>query len=390
MTALCDDLLCTGCSACADTCPKSAITMMPDQEGFLRPVIDGDACVDCGLCQRSCPILHPPACLDREPQLWAVINKNDHDRSVAASGGVFILLAQEVLKKGGVVFGAAFQSDFSVAHEAAETKEKVLRFCGPKYAQSRIGSTFRQAKDYLDQGRPVLFSGTPCQIMGLRTFLKQDYPHLLTADIICHGVPSPGVWKKYIEERARKDAGSPPEWVTFRSKVNGWSKYEMVFRYREGEYRVRHGEDPFMRGFLRELYLRPSCYQCAAKGSRRPSDFTLGDLWGCSSLCPDLFDDKGTSLVMIHSDKGQVLWEDLSEQILAEPVTDDAFRYNPAAVRSVEPHPDRALFFHRFADCGDLSALILELTPDPVVKPPSLYRRVRSKLGRMLHRWRAR
>jgi coenzyme F420-reducing hydrogenase beta subunit len=358
--------------------------MQPDSEGFLRPRVDEARCVSCGLCQKACPILHPPLRPDRDPRILAVINKNDRDRDRAASGGVFILLARNVLKEGGVVFGAAFQPDFSVAHEAAETEEAVLRFCGPKYSQSRIGTTYPQAKTLLEQGRPVLFSGTPCQIAGLRSFLKKDYPQLLTVDIICHGVPSPGVWQRYVQERTRKDGGTAPDQISFRSKRNGWSGYEMVFRYPDREYRVHHRQDPFLRGFLRELYLRPSCYQCAAKGIRRPSDITLGDLWGCRALCPELFDDKGTSLVLVHSEKGCAVWDALGDQIRVMPVTEEAFRYNPATIRSMVPHPNRALFFQRAHHCADLSALIMELTPDPVVEPPSLYRSIRGKLGRML------
>ena len=384
MPKLCDTLSCSGCTACANACPKECISMVADDEGFLRPHVDMTQCVDCGLCQRACPVLHPPTLPDRQPQLLAVLNKDEQDRSRAASGGMFILLAQQIIHKGGVVFGAAFEPDFSVAHCAAETEADLYRFCGPKYTQSVISDSYQQALSFLKQGRQVLFSGTPCQIMGLRTFLGKDYPDLLTVDIICHGIPSPAVWQRYIQDRCRKDGEDRPDFITFRSKDNGWTKYEVVFRYPQNEYRIHHGQDPFMRGFLKDLYLRPSCHRCIAKGTRRVADITLADLWGAAKICPELFDDKGTSLVMLHSEKAKAIWDAIGHKIQSAPVGEEAIAYNSAAIRSVVPHPNRSLFFQRFRDHEDLSSLILELTPDPVVKPPSLYRRIRGKLGRAL------
>lgn len=357
--------------------------MVADAEGFLRPMVDRTLCVECGLCQKACPILHPPVLSEQEPQLWAVINTDQTDRARAASGGVFILLARQIIEKGGAVFGAAFRPDFSVAHSAAETEADLYRFCGPKYLQSVVGDTFSQAKRILDQGRHVLFSGTPCQIMGLRNFLGKDYPNLLAVDLICHGVPSPVVWSRYVRERTGKD-GERLESVSFRSKTKSWSGYEVCLRYEDSEYRVHHRDDPYMRGFLRDLYLRPSCYQCVAKGTRRVADITLADLWGAAKICPELFDDKGTSLVLIHSEKGKAVWDAIAHQIHCVSLSEEAIAYNPAAIRSVVAHPNREVFFQRFEDCENLSALILELTPDPVVKPPSIYRRICGKLGRAL------
>lgn len=387
MSELCDALSCSGCSACANACPKGCISMTADAEGFLRPRVDTERCVECGLCQKACPLLHPPELPEREPQLWAVVNTDDEDRSRAASGGMFILLARHILDRGGVVFGAAFQPDFSVAHCGADTKADVYRFCGPKYVQSVIGDTYQQAKSLLELGRHVLFSGTPCQIMGLRAFLGRDYPNLLAVDIICHGTPSPSVWKHYLAERITKDDGGQLRRVSFRSKSQSWTRYEVVFQYDEKEYRVHNWEDPYMRGFLKELYLRPSCHQCIAKGTRRVSDITLADLWGAGKLRPELHDDKGTSLVMLHSDKGRALWDAVCDKTHHAPVGAEAIDYNPAAVRSMIPHPNRSVFFQRYSETGDLSGMILELTPDPVKEPLSLYSRVRGKIGRALRRW---
>lgn len=384
MPQLCDVLSCNGCAACAGICPKKCIDMVPDPEGFLRPVVDRTACAGCGLCQKVCPVLHPPVAPDREPELLAAVGLDDDDRMQASSGGVFILLARYVLERQGVVFGAAFQPDFSVAHDYAESEPEVYRFCGSKYLQSRIGDSYQKARAFLEQGRHVLFTGTPCQIIGLKSFLGKDYDKLISMDIICHGVPSPAVWQRYVQARTEKDGAGPPDHITFRSKSKSWSRYEIVFRYEGKEYRVQYGNDPYMRGFLRDLYLRPSCHQCIAKGTRRVSDITLADLWGAEKLCPELYDDKGTSLVMLHSEKGKEVWDDIRHKLRCAPVGTEAIAHNSAAIRSVEPHPNRDLFFQQLGDREDLSALILELTCDPVPAPPSLYRRIRGKLGRIL------
>lgn len=387
MLQLCDARSCNGCTACANICPKKCINMTPDKEGFLRPVVEESACIGCGLCQKVCPVLHPPVLPQQEPELLATVNRDDADRLGSSSGGIFILLARYVLGKKGVVFGAAFQPDFSVAHDYAETESEVYRFCGSKYLQSKIGDSYQKVKLFLEQDRYVLFTGTPCQIIGLKQYLGKDYPKLITVDIICHGVPSPAVWMEYVRQRIASDHAGLPERIEFRAKDTGWTVFSMKFTYKDKRYCASLRDDPFMRGFLRDLYLRPSCYRCIAKGTRRVSDITLADFWNVQKLCPELFDDKGTSLVMVHSQKGKAAWEQIAHQVRCAPAPEEAIACNPAAVRSVTAHPNREEFFRRLEDCKDLSALILELTPDPVVKPPSLYRRIRGKMGRILRRW---
>lgn len=390
MPRLCEPLLCNGCSACAAACPKGCISMVADGEGFVRPLVDAEACVDCGLCEKVCPVLSAPRMPAGEPTLWAAINENESDRAKASSGGVFVLLARWVLDRDGVVFGAAFQPDFSVAHGYAETEREAMRFCGSKYVQSRIGNAYQEAKTFLDRGRYVLFSGTPCQIMGLKSFLRKDYEKLIALDIICHGVPSPKVWQRYVSQRRELDHAGSLKRIEFRAKVDSWSRFSMRFTYDGGVYCESLHEDTYMRGFLRNLYLRPSCHRCIAKGVRRVSDVTLADFWGINNVCPEMNDDKGTSLVLLHSRKAREIWRDMGEELRTVSVGQEALQYNSAGLRSVDVHPNRKAFFQNLDGGSDLSALILELTPDPVVKPPSLYRRVRSRLGRMLHRWRAR
>ena len=388
MPALCEVCQCNGCSACASICPTACISMQADTEGFLRPYVDETKCIACGLCEKTCPVLNPPNLPKNQPDCFAAVNNSNQERLQASSGGVFVLLERWVLNKNGVIFGAAFEPDFSVSHRYAENEQEASAFCGSKYLQSRIGNAYREAKTFLEQGRYVLFSGTPCQIVGLRSYLGRDYERLVTMDIICHGVPSPAVWQKYVQERAERDSyGQLPVEVSFRTKASSWSKFSMRFTYREKEYCVPYYEDSYMRGFLRNLYLRPSCHQCIAKGVRRVSDITVADFWGVQQVCPEMDDDRGVSIVFLHSEKAKHMWSDISKTLRDMPVdVESAVQKNSAAIKSVDCHPNRAVFFERFPTCEDLSSLILELTPNPVVKPPSLYRRIRSKLSRFLRR----
>ena len=190
---------CCGCSACVQRCPKQCITLKEDNEGFLYPIVDKKTCIDCGLCEKVCPILH-----QGEPQkplkVYAAKNLNEEIRRQSSSGGIFTLLAEQVIQEGGVVFGARFDENWEVKHDYTETIEGLAVFRGSKYVQSRIEDNYKKAEEFLKQGRKVLFSGTPCQIAGLKRFLRKEYEELLTVDFVCHGVPSPGVWRKYLKE----------------------------------------------------------------------------------------------------------------------------------------------------------------------------------------------
>ena len=384
MSHLCTHDLCNGCWACANICPMKCIRMEKDAEGFFRPIVDESQCVKCGRCNDICPVLHLPALQKEEPKCYAAMNRSEAQRANASSGGVFILLARWVIDRGGVVFGAAFDADFSVSHQSAETLEEAKAFCGSKYLQSRIGNVYQQAKRYLKENRWVLFTGTPCQILGLRAFLGEDSPRLLTMDIVCHGVPSPDVWQRYISFRACMDnQGKPPQRICFRSKTSGWSKYSVVFQYDNSDYRVPYACDPFMRGFLHNLYLRPSCHQCIAKGINRAADFTLADFWGIQNCLPHMDDDRGTSLVLIHSEKGHTIWSEIENQIVSEAIEPEkALIYNSSATESSAVHPNRSRFFNSYQKNANFPKLIQKLVPDE--KKPSIIRRVLSKIKRTL------
>ncbi|MBO5852165.1 MAG: Coenzyme F420 hydrogenase/dehydrogenase, beta subunit C-terminal domain, partial [Clostridia bacterium] len=220
-----DKSLCSGCSACLHICPKNSISMEPDKNGFLRPVIDETKCTNCGLCKKTCPVLNKKEQQEKNVQAYAVINKDEGVRKDSSSGGVFTQIAKYVLSKNGVVFGALFDENFKVKHAYIESENDLIKLQKSKYVQSEIGVTYKEAKNFLDQGRFVLFTGTPCQIGGLQAYLKKPYDNLITQDFICHGVPSPKVWKKYIDKK--KKVGNIKE-VSFKDKRTGWNKYSIT------------------------------------------------------------------------------------------------------------------------------------------------------------------
>lgn len=388
MPTLSPSNLCNGCSACQQTCPKNCITMQPDAEGFLRPVVDTQSCVSCGRCESVCTVLNPIEITAPLTGCYAAYNTVESEREKASSGGVFLLLARWVINRGGVVFGAVFQEDFTVSHCYAEIEEAVYAFCGSKYVQSRLDNSYREVRKFLGEGRYVLFTGTPCQVLGLYHYLGGIHERLLTADIICHGVPSPDVWKRYVNERSQKDNnGSIPKAIRFRMKDTGWSNYSVHFQYDSNCYSKPFYEDTYMHGFLKNLYLRPSCHNCIAKGIGRVSDFTLADFWGVQRILPDMYDNRGTSLVLLHTEKAATVWSQISKQVNSEPTdAEAAVASNSAAVRSVDCHAKREEFFARYQN-EDLDTLVWELAPKEVPARPTLVQRIRGKIGRICRKF---
>ncbi len=340
---------CNGCSACANACPKNCITMTADDFGFLYPHIDEEICIDCGLCEKVCPVFNKNE-VESIPKAYAVKNTDENIRMQSSSGGTFTAIAEKIFDDGGVVFGAAFSDDFKkVNHIAVENIEDLYKLRGSKYVQSRIGDSFADAKKELDNGRKVLFTGTPCQIGGLLSYLRKDYPNLITQDIICHGVPSPYVWEKYVELREAK-AGAGTTTVSFRYKATGWETYSMQMKFANGtEYCERNSNDPYMKGFLDNIYLRSSCYDCAFKTVQRKADITLADFWGVWDTLPQMYDGKGTSLVITNTEKGENIINSVSNQLeIVEADLSKAVKYNSAAEKSVPTNPQRVEFLNDF------------------------------------------
>lgn len=357
---------CCGCSACAQACPKGCITMQADGEGFLYPVIDENTCIACGACEHVCPIKNTSPEPTGEPDAYAAYSKNTEQRLESSSGGVFSLLAEEILQNSGVVFGAAMSEDCRKAqHIAVERQEDLWKLRGSKYLQSEIGSTYRQAENALKQGRRVLFSGTPCEIEGLHRYLRREYENLLCVDLICHGVPSAKLWEKYVSYR-ENCAGAAAQRTFFRHKKYGWKTYAVLFEFANNTaYEQVLSKDLFMQMFLQNLCLRPSCYACAFKKKNRVSDITLADFWGCDSVCPELDDDKGLSLVLIHSKTGVDIWKGIKDAVDSRAVNlNDALKGNIAYTRSCAMPPQRNLFMK------DIDTLeIPELAKKYLVKP---------------------
>lgn len=273
-----EDIECSGCGACFNICPHKAIDMVADAEGFLFPKINTDKCINCGLCAKVCPVLHPNYDNQKSLECFAAM-ADDKLRSGSSSGAVFPLLAQTVLEKGGYICGAAFADDkLSVEHILINKSSDLIKLKGSKYLQSNTKDCYRQIRSLLQAGRTVLFTGTPCQVAGLKGFLQKNYENLLCVDIICHGTPSPKVYRKYISELGLK--GKLQE-VNFRNKKYGWGTINSVtIATSEDEYSCLAKDDIFMQVFLKNLCLRKSCGQCPFNKMPRQGDLTIGDFWG--------------------------------------------------------------------------------------------------------------
>lgn len=354
---------CVGCEACVQRCPKQCIVMKEDAEGFLYPQIDIEKCIDCGLCERVCPVINQGE--PRKPLVaYAAKNQDESVRLSSSSGGVFTALAEQVIAQGGVVFGARFDESWNVVHDYVETIEGLSAFRGAKYVQSRIGQSFLRAETFLKQGRMVLFSGLPCQITGLKKFLRKDYDNLITVELFCHGVPSPMVWKRFLEE----EVAIPHirlKSISFRDKVSGWKNYSFFYSQEDANgvqlHRMPFAKNLFMRGFLADLYLRPSCYHCPVKQCKSGSDLTIGDYWGIQQAHPGLDDDKGVSAVLVNTDKGAAILQAVQQVSLYESTFEKVVKCNPALIKSAQEPTKRFLFFE-LLNQRKISEVVLQLT----------------------------
>lgn len=335
--------------------------MQADSEGFLYPIVNEADCIDCGLCEKVCHEVHPYE--ERKPQkVYAAINKDEQVRMNSSSGGIFYLLAEKTIKEGGVVFGARFDDHWQVIIDYAETFEGVKAFMGSKYVQAQMESAYSDAKRFLQEGRKVLFSGTPCQIAGLHHFLRKPYDNLLTVDIICHGTPSPKVWSRYLDEVVTAGRKAIND-IQFRNKRNGWKNFSFAMLYNKDEDTVslccQAAKNHYMHAFLNNLILRPSCHHCQSKEGRSHSDITIADFWNVSKIVPEMDDDKGTGLVLINSQKGYKTFE-WSKITHKETTAKMALRHNIAFNYSVTPHPKRMEFFSRMDQEDPIISLIVE------------------------------
>lgn len=297
-----DKEMCSGCTACANICPKDAIEMVRDEEGFLYPKVNKDKCIDCGLCKKTCPMINHKEHHEFEQKAYIFQNKDEQIRLESTSGGAFTAIAEEIINSNGVVFGVAFDKDFKVKHTYATTKKELEKFRNSKYVQSDPNETFTKVKEFLTSGKKVLFSGTSCQIAGLKSFLKKDYENLLLVDVVCRAVPSPLMWEKYLEVQKKKYLN--PKKIFFREKYHGYKYSNMSIYGQNKDYHRGIDSDPYLRAFFSNICDRPSCYTCKFKTQYRESDLTIWDCFNIENFNSKLDDDKGTTRILCHTKKG--------------------------------------------------------------------------------------
>lgn len=339
---------CTGCSACVNRCPKQAISFVSDSEGFWYPSISQSKCTQCDLCINTCPILKPKRNSNFfEPKVYAAWNKDENIRIQSTSGGVFSALAKSFIRNGGYVVGAKYCNDFTIAHCIIEQEVDIPLLRQSKYAQSDLSDIFRKIQRKLKLGKKVLFCGTPCQSAGLQSFLNKDYSNLYTCDFICRGVISPKVYRKFLRDMSQR-YDSALKTVQFKNKDYGWNLFSTKLGFQNGtSYQEDRNHDFYMKGYLKHnLYLRPSCHNCKFKIFPRVSDLSLGDFWGIGNYQKELDSNKGTSVVLINSQKGKELFFWMEDKIVySERKLSEVLAGNACVLHSAPAGEFRSYFF---------------------------------------------
>lgn len=319
--------LCSGCTACFNICPKKCIEMKADADGFLVPVVaDKSLCIDCGLCDKVCPVLNPVKEQKISQNGYIVQHKDSDILMESTSGGAFTAIADYVIDQGGIVYGAAYNKELKVTHQSASTVEELSKFRNSKYVQSDLGSTFSEISEILNSGKKVCFSGTPCQIEGLRVFLGKDYDNLILVDVVCHGISSPLIWDKYLEMQKDKKA----DHIYFRWKHYGY-KYSTMSFFKDGKEIYFGGveSDSMLRSYFTNNCDRNICYDCPFKKRYRVSDITIWDCFQPGFFDKSFNDDRGTTSVLIHSQKGKKAFLDV---------------LNKSSLKYCEIEPDELVF----------------------------------------------
>ena len=339
---------CCGCSACANVCPKNSIVMETDEEGFLYPKIDTNSCIECGACIKVCDFHKKEYAvkIPIEQEVYALKHIGEDVRRSSSSGGAFTAISDYVLKNNGVVYGAIFNDQFEVIHSKAFNMEQRNKMRGSKYVQSTLGSIFKDIKATLKSGKLVLFTGTPCQNGGLKSYLGNEYDNLITCDIICYGVPSPKVWEDYKNKLENKYNDKIKN-VTFRAKDKGWRDGSLKVEFNHSKYLKSMQDDPYHILFFSHLNIRPSCHECVYASFHRATDLTMGDFWGIENSEKSFDDDKGVSVLLVNTKKGKKIVEEIKSD-LSLIKSNHANCYQPIFEAPSKISPRRQLFWKEY------------------------------------------
>lgn len=339
---------CCGCTACMNICPTGAIKMEKDNEGFLYPIVDKDSCINCNLCNKVCPIIKKNENKKQENIGYIINNKNDEIRKQSTSGGAYSAIAEYVIAKNGIVYGACFDNEFYVTHSSAKTLEETYKFRGSKYVQSNLKEIFKEVKQYLEEDKLVCFSGTPCQIVGLKAYLNDDYKNLITVDVVCRAVPSPKLYEKYLNYiKEKKLNGENITKVSFRDKEKYGYKYTtMTVKGEKSEYRNGVETDPYLRAFFNNISDRPSCYHCKFRSIDRISDFTIWDCFIAEDFEKTMDDNLGTTRMIIHTNKGKEVFDNIKDKVIYKEVEVEKLIKDVKEIReSIKENELRKTFF---------------------------------------------
>lgn len=331
------ETLCCGCGSCEQVCPKQAISMRKNSYGFDYPVIDTDKCIDCGLCVKKCQCIADNNIIDtkEEPQVYMSYINDGKALKKSSSGGIAYELGKYILEQNGVVFGAVYNDNMEIVHDKIDSMENLYRIQGSKYAQSKIGTTYIEAQRCLKEGRKVLYTGTPCQIGGLYHFLGKDYDNLYTVDLICYGVASPEIFKEYVKWKETTTKGKIKD-INFRNKIDRWGISITDIQYHDRKRLLKYSEaDEWYQTFIAHVSTRESCHHCQYTNLQRMSDVTVGDYWGIEKFRPDLDTSVGLSKVLINTDKGVEIFNNIKADIWSEQMPVDT------AIRDNLKHPPK-------------------------------------------------
>lgn len=329
---------CTGCFACYNICPKNAITLEEDKEGFKYPKIDQEKCINCGLCEKVCPIIKNETIANRtnKPTVMAAWSKTNFTRTDSTSGGVFSEIANVIFNEGGYVCGAVYDDNFMVKHIVTNDRDMLPKIRSSKYLQSDMNECFKEIKNILNDNKKVLACGSPCQIAGLYNYLGKDYENLLTCDFICRGMNSPKIFRGYLKTLENKYKSKIKN-IKFKNKIHGWHNFSTRIDFENGKtYIGGRYLDSYMVGYLKyNAFIRPSCYECKFKQLPRKADITLADFWGIEKINPKLDNNKGTSLILLNTEKGKNIFKNIDNIQYTEIKSEEVFTDNICMNKSV-------------------------------------------------------